>query len=187
MTEYISGKGIVPLLNNRNIPLVGAEVGVDSATTTEYILRMCPLVSIYAIDPWTAYSDVLSENISQEHQDKHYQQSVDKLTPYGDRVSIVRMTSMDAVKLFDDCSLDFLFIDGSHNYENVLEDLIHWYPKLKLTGLLSGHDIGVPSVYKAMTEFSQMQHLEYIPLENSAWYAQKKIPSYNFLIRRDVT
>ena len=36
---------------------------------------------------------------------------------------------------------DFLFIDGDHEYDGVLEDLIQWYSLVKPGGLIAFHDI----------------------------------------------
>lgn len=36
---------------------------------------------------------------------------------------------------------DFLFIDGDHEYDGVLEDLIQWYPLVRPGGLIAFHDI----------------------------------------------
>jgi predicted O-methyltransferase YrrM len=47
---------------------------------------------------------------------------------------------MDAVKTYADESLDFVFIDGSHDYESVCKDIDAWLPKVKPFGILAGHD-----------------------------------------------
>jgi predicted O-methyltransferase YrrM len=50
------------------------------------------------------------------------------------------MDSLDAVSLYDDASLDFVFIDGSHDYDSVCKDIDAWLPKVKPNGILAGHD-----------------------------------------------
>ncbi|NEQ97435.1 MAG: hypothetical protein F6K30_12040 [Cyanothece sp. SIO2G6] len=59
-------------------------------------------------------------------------------------VDVYRMTSVEAVDHFDDHSLDFVFIDSSHEYDDTLEEIIGWLPKVKLDGLLCGHDYNHP-------------------------------------------
>ena len=49
-------------------------------------------------------------------------------------------------------SLDFVFIDASHIYKYVAEDIDLWEPKVKKGGLVSGHDLDFPDVKKAVAE-----------------------------------
>ena len=46
----------------------------------------------------------------------------------------------NAAKLFQDNSLDFVYIDSAHDYEHTKEDLETWYPKVKKGGLFCGDD-----------------------------------------------
>ncbi len=55
-------------------------------------------------------------------------------------VNPVKMKSVDASKLYDDNTLDFVFIDGGHEYEFVKEDIEHWYPKVRDGGVIAGDD-----------------------------------------------
>lgn len=57
-----------------------------------------------------------------------------------DFVTPLQMTSEFASALFEDESLDFVFIDSSHEYNDVLFDLTIWYPKIKKSGIIAGHD-----------------------------------------------
>ena len=51
------------------------------------------------------------------------------------------MTSVEAAKQYEDNSLFFVFIDGSHLYESVKEDIQAWLPKVKSGCFIGGHDI----------------------------------------------
>ena len=50
------------------------------------------------------------------------------------------MTSLEASKLYEDESLDVVFLDASHKYEDIKDDMIAWYPKVKKEGIIGGHD-----------------------------------------------
>ena len=52
---------------------------------------------------------------------------------------------MDAVKDFDDESLDFVYIDGNHLYPAVKKDIDLWWPKVKAGGVMGGHDYDIVS------------------------------------------
>ena len=40
--------------------------------------------------------------------------------------------------------LDFVYIDGNHNYEFVMKDLNAYYDLVKKDGILCGHDYDIP-------------------------------------------
>jgi hypothetical protein len=53
----------------------------------------------------------------------------------------IRSPSVDAAALFDDGSLDAVFVDGSHIYSDVLADIDAYLPKIKNGGIMFGHDL----------------------------------------------
>jgi predicted O-methyltransferase YrrM len=69
-----------------------------------------------------------------------YEEFLDNLKPVINYVNPIRKTSLEASNLYEDKSLDFVFIDASHQYEDVLDDINAWLPKVKLEGILAGHD-----------------------------------------------
>jgi len=50
------------------------------------------------------------------------------------------MKTVEAAKLFENGSLDFVFVDAGHDYESVAEDIHYWLPKVKSGGMIAGHD-----------------------------------------------
>lgn len=59
-------------------------------------------------------------------------------------VEVIQKTSEESVKDFGDGSLDVVFLDADHRYQQVKRDIELWLPKLKQGGLLCGHDCEVP-------------------------------------------
>jgi hypothetical protein len=53
---------------------------------------------------------------------------------------MVRASSEIASNMFQDESLDFVYIDANHAYDFVKQDIELWYPKVKKGGYLWGHD-----------------------------------------------
>ena len=68
-----------------------------------------------------------------------YQQVVD-LAKRDERITIKRMTSMEAVLEQPDNSLDFVYIDAMHDFDNIMRDLIEWSKKVRPRGIVAGHD-----------------------------------------------
>lgn len=53
----------------------------------------------------------------------------------------LEMDSVAASNLYDDESLDFVFIDAEHDYKNVRRDIDAWLPKVRKNGgIIAGHD-----------------------------------------------
>lgn len=69
-------------------------------------------------------------------------------------VEAAKGDSRDIAKIYPDDTLDFIFIDASHDYDNVKKDLEAWYPKLRPGGIIGGHDFTDhwPGVKQAVCE-----------------------------------
>ncbi len=113
---------------------VGAEIGVKRGSNAVAICRQMPDVKLYLIDLWPEQS----KNLRFE---AYYQQTKKRMGPYD--ATFMRMTSMEAVGKFKNCSLDFIYIDAAHDFDNIMLDLIYWVPKVKIGGIVSGHDYSV--------------------------------------------
>jgi hypothetical protein len=77
-----------------------------------------------------------------------------KNTRYFDNITLISDYSYNVVDRFEDKSIDFIYIDANHSYEDVKRDLELYYPKLKSDGVIGGHDFNDrwPGVKKAVTE-----------------------------------
>lgn len=113
---------------------VGVEVGVAVGRHARQMLDGIPNLKLSCVDPWQKYG-----NWTQEKMDIRHGQACAALKPYNN-VTIIRKTSMEAVKDFEDESLDFVYIDGFHDFDYVMMDLIEWSKKVRKSGLVSGHD-----------------------------------------------
>lgn len=123
---------------------VGVELGVYKG---EFTQRFCKVgLKMYAIDPWKAYAEYNEpERNNQARQDFVYGHTQRLLVPYKDLAVIIRKTSMEAVKDFEDESLDFVYIDAHHGFKFVTEDIYEWSKKVRKGGIVSGHDYFIDS------------------------------------------
>ena len=69
-------------------------------------------------------------------------------------VKALLSNSSDAAKDFEDESIDFLFIDGSHLFTQVVLDITSWYGKVREGGIIAGDDFsdGYPGVVRAVNQ-----------------------------------
>ena len=115
----------------------GAEIGVESGIFSEEICKTNTQLTLNCIDPWKAYSGYI-EHPTQVELDKLYTEAVTRLKSY--KCNIIRSYSEDACKLFDEESLDFVYIDGNHEFLHVAQDISNWSTKVKTGGIVAGHD-----------------------------------------------
>lgn len=91
------------------------------------------------------------------------------------RVAIHATTSLTASSRLPSRSLDLVFIDGAHDYENVKKDLRAWWSKLRPGGVMAGHDFSMsfPGLMRAVLEFvSQLPGRTevYLDMDYSFWF-----------------
>lgn len=88
-----------------------------------------------------------------EHNDEHlYDTFINNMSPLKGLFNPIRKPSVEASKMYEDKSLDFVFIDASHLYENVLNDVTCWKDKVKDGGILAGHDYFAAEVKRAVLD-----------------------------------
>jgi predicted O-methyltransferase YrrM len=83
-----------------------------------------------------------------------YNEFLNNIKPVNHIINPIRMSSVEASNLYENESLDFVFIDAGHEYEDVKNDIITWLPKIKKGGILAGHDFNndSPGVVRAVKE-----------------------------------
>ncbi len=119
----------------------GAEIGVDIGSYSEVLCKANPKLHLYSINPWSpsAYEPGMSGiNEKQEFFNTRYKEAKKRLAPYS--CTIIRKTLKVALKDFEDNSLDFVYIDGNHDFVNFTNDLHYWLKKIRPGGIISGHD-----------------------------------------------
>ena len=75
-------------------------------------------------------------------------------TRHFDNIELIEDYSYNVVDNFEDKSIDFIYIDGEHDYESVKKDIELYLPKLKDSGIIGGHDFSTqwPGVRRAVNE-----------------------------------
>jgi len=81
--------------------------------------------------------------------------------------------SSEAANKFKDNSVDTIFIDAGHTYNAVKSDIVSWLPKIKIGGIIAGHDYRKSwknDVIKAVNEILGTPDF----VENGCWFIKKK-------------
>lgn len=117
--------------------VIGAEIGVEQGLYSEVLCRANPGLKLYSVDPWQSYRGY-RDHVSQEKLDAFMAAAKTRLAPYNCRIT--RGFSAEVAIGFDDNSLDFVYIDGNHRLESVIEDISLWSKKVRPGGIVAGHD-----------------------------------------------
>lgn len=116
---------------------VGAEIGVQQARYSAVLCRLIPDLQLYGIDPWQTYEDYQDYG-SQTKMDEFREIAKRRLAAYN--CELIEKSSMEALADFSDASLDFVYIDGNHDFLHVTQDVVGWLKKIRHGGIISGHD-----------------------------------------------
>jgi predicted O-methyltransferase YrrM len=106
---------------------IGAEIGVFEGVYSEILCKANPRLKLYGIDSWTV-----------RRYRQGYKKTLKRLKKYN--VELIKKASLDAVKDFPNMFFDFVYIDASHKFDDVMRDIIEWSPKVKKGGIVAGHD-----------------------------------------------
>lgn len=117
---------------------VAVEIGVAAGWYSEVLMKANPQMKLYGVDPWIRYEGYTDYMLAKTFQNLEEQahQRLDKFPNY----TFLKEFSMDALKRFENNSLDFVYLDGNHSDPYISEDIREWFKKIKPGGILAGHD-----------------------------------------------
>jgi len=102
----------------------GVEVGVKYGGFSVILCKKNPNIELSCVDIW----DI-------PHR---YEGAKKALAPFN--TTLLKKSSMEAVKEFEDGSLDFACIDANHTFNDTILDIIFWSEKVRSGGIVSVHD-----------------------------------------------
>lgn len=155
---------------------VGAEIGTAKGVYAEILCKAG--LKLFVVDPWLKYDGYSKGEdergrkkggYDQAEMDRQYEHVKTLMAPYD--CTIIRKTSMDALADIPDGSLDFVYIDANHEFKYVVEDIYEWSKKVRVGGVISGHDF-----LFTMPRVSDKIHVKHVlpaytaAYEISPWY-----------------
>lgn len=121
------------------------EVGTWEGDFSYELLRHTNCKKLYCVDPYkhfgnNEYPDGMND-LTQEEFNYKFDTVNNRFKEFGSRVEFLRMESVEASNLFAEQSVDYVYIDGNHDYKYVKKDIEAWWPKVKKDGWLCGDDV----------------------------------------------
>lgn len=135
---------------------IGVELGVAEGVFSARMVASGKFGAFFGVDMYADAHDTA--------QYKRALRAVGLQQPY----KLLRMRFDEAIDLFDDASLDFVYVDGyAHGGEEGGETLFAWFRKVKLGGVIAGDDYAPawPLVVEAVDEFARQLDAELLLTE----------------------
>jgi SAM-dependent methyltransferase len=161
----------VQFLLRTHSPKVFVEVGVAYGYHAMHILETNSHLNYIGIDPYIPDYDVkdpFSRDVSKLFPSPTPAQSMNRLhdavlrnlETFSGRAKLIRETSQEAARKFSTNSVDMVFVDANHTFDQALADIRIWFTKLQPGGILVGDDWDWLEVRRAAEVFSEEEGIE---------------------------
>lgn len=146
--EYYMGgnylEGLTDLVDEFVTPEMEiCEIGSFRGVSSELFALFCK--KLYCVDKWSEdakwYDEIAGGWKYEGHPELTLAESHfdERMLNYSNVIK-VRKESTIASNDFSDESLDLIYIDGDHTEQGFRNDMDSWIPKVKSSGVISGHD-----------------------------------------------
>ena len=137
---------------------VGSFLGKSASFMAVEIINSGKRIKLDCVDHWRGSKE--HEDNDEINIDNLYEEFLKNIEPVRGVINPVKMKSIEASKLYKFNSLDFIFIDASHDEQSVKKDLTHWMPRLKENGVIAGDDVDNEGVANAVKWFFDIAKLD---------------------------
>jgi len=144
-------KGLRDIINLLPCDIVMVEVGCYYGESTLLWEKSEKIKQIFAVDRWVDFYDT-TDLASQRGNMKDVEEMFDNNIKNKSKIVKRKGSSVEVSKEFQNQSIDFIYIDASHKYADVIDDINAWLPILRPTGLLAGHDYNNIDVRRAVLD-----------------------------------
>jgi len=125
------------------------EIGSWKGRSTDALLSGCK-GTVWAVDHFMG-NEGLRDGVCHEAMEKDVSKIFIANVGHYNNLKLLKMDSLEAAELFGDNSIDMVFIDAGHIYNEIKNDILAWLPKTKK--VFCGHDYRIRSdVKKAVDE-----------------------------------
>tara|TARA_R110000765_G_scaffold53245_1_gene106906 strand:+ start:54 stop:713 length:660 start_codon:yes stop_codon:yes gene_type:complete len=124
---------------------IGSFKGRSSSCMAVEIINSNKDIRFDCVDTWSGSEEHQQDGVAEDSTvvaGDLFQKFLDNTKQFSEIIHPIRLPSQEAHTLYDEESLDFVFIDAAHDMRNVLKDICGWLPKVKRGGIIAGHDYG---------------------------------------------
>ncbi len=150
--------------------IIAAEIGVFFGENARDINKNLNILKFYLIDPYEKYEAYRNDGsyplLEKARKNAH------KINPFRNNIWIEEFSDKAIDKINEE--IDFIYIDGNHEYDYVKKDIELYWKKLKKDGVIGGHDMQYLGVSKAVLEFANKKGLNVYFRERRDWWMVKE-------------
>lgn len=145
--DYIADKA----RNGMTFVEIGSFIGGSVCYLGQKLKSQNKLVNITCIDNWE-FSNISQSHLGMVGTDNYYSKFLENVAKCELSLQTIVSDSIAAADKFSNQSVDFLFVDGCHEYPYTKQELEIWLPKMKQNSVIAGHDYVEPGVKQAVDE-----------------------------------
>jgi hypothetical protein len=143
------------------------EIGTAYAGNAYHLLSNVEIDKLTCIDPYVFYPAMPGFTCQKEY-DTLFEFATNRLKPWS-HAHILKTTSLHARPYFS--FADLVFLDGNHDYSDVISECESYSQIIRAGGVLSGHDYNIfEGVNQAVDEFSYQLNKKVNLLPGNIWY-----------------
>ena len=161
-------EGLIDLIEHTGIDDTSKVVEVGSYYGASTVMFAVSGAKVDSIDCWS--NDVSDINQDGNKMDNDIFNRIEKCYDENIKnypnINKVKSDARLVIDNYEDKSLDLVYIDANHNYEDVKKDLLMWEKKVKDGGWLCGHDYTLIGVIQAISEIFGINPVTF---DDSSW------------------
>ena len=135
------------LPNNSNIVEVGTWMGKSTNYLLSRLKEGVKKVNLTVVDTFKGNGDSIQSKTLELYGGDLFTEFSDNAVMFDnyDDFNIIKDKSTHAKDSFVNNSLDFVYLDANHNYQQLIDDIDSWFYKVKPGSIIAGDDYGICS------------------------------------------
>ena len=109
-------------------------------------------LNVYTVDKWSGIADYKDTPPTDPNFLSKFIENINRFG-MSNKITPIISDITQAARCFGDRTIFLFFLDGSHDYNSVKNNIKAWLPKIMKNGIISGHDyVNCPGVKQAVDE-----------------------------------